>query len=65
MGFWDGVLIASVVWLLITVYCMFMACMYEWSKDDLPKMDWCDAFEAGWNAAEETRANKEGEAQDE
>ena len=46
---WDGVLIASAFWWIVSTICLFRGFWVGITSDT---SDWCAGYDAGWEAAE-------------
>lgn len=48
LGFWDGVLISSMFWAIISVVCLIRG-LFVGGTDDVA--NWSKGFDDGWNSA--------------
>ena len=49
LNFWDGILIASMFWFIISSVCLLRGYVVGVLQD----FEWSEGYEAGWKAAEE------------
>lgn len=49
LDFWDGILIASAFWWIVSAICLFRG---FWVGRMSDTSDWCAGYDAGWESAE-------------